>query len=183
MKIFEIGVGNPTICRTANELSNECYLFEANPDIYRQLVEVYGSRPNFHIYNVAIADYDGEIEFLCNGDSSFVDGVKSPASRGNEEYLSSFKKIKIPCQKVCNFENHRPIDIMLLDMEGSEWFVLKHLKGRPKIIVIEMQNEDGTYKNPFFDLILEWMKTNNYLFKGTNKIKEDWFFELNINNS
>jgi len=177
MKIFEIGVGNPSICRTANELNNECYLFEANPYLYKQLIEVYGNRSNFHIYNIAIADYDGEIEFLCNGDSSFIGNVKSPASRGPKEYLDSFEKIKVPCKTISNFENDTPIDVLLLDMEGSEWFVLKHLKDRPKLIVIEMQNNDKTYKNPFYNEILNWMQSNRYLLKGTNQIEEDWFFE------
>lgn len=177
MKIFEIGVGNPSICRTANEFNHQCYLFEANPQIYQQLVQSYGNRSNFHIYNIAIADYDGEIDFLCNGDSSFISDIKSPASRGNNEYLNTFKKIKVPCQKISNFENNEPIDLMLLDMEGSEWYVLKNLKGKPKIIVIEMQNEDKTYKNPFFEEILKWMKENNYILKGKNQIEEDWYFE------
>ena len=66
---------------------------------------------------------------------------------------------------------------MLLDMEGSEWFVLKHLISRPKIVIIEMQNSDETYKNPFFNEILNWFKENNYEFQGTNNIKEDWFFK------
>jgi FkbM family methyltransferase len=177
MKIFEIGVGNPSICRTANEFVNECYLFEANPQIYKQLLQAYGNRPNFHIHNVAIADYDVEIEFSCNGDSSFISDIKSPASYGPKEYLDSFEKIKIPCKKICNFENDESIDVILLDMEGSEWFVLKHLISRPKIVIIEMQNSDETYKNPFFNEILNWFKENNYEFQGTNNIKEDWFFK------
>lgn len=53
MKIFEIGVGNPSICRTANESNNECWLFEANPEIYNQLVASYGNRKNFKIFNCA----------------------------------------------------------------------------------------------------------------------------------
>jgi FkbM family methyltransferase len=177
MKIFEIGVGNPSVCRTANEFVNECYLFEANPKIYKELLQAYGNRPNFHIHNVAIGDYDGEIEFLCNGDSSFISSIKSPASYGSKEYLDSFEKIKIPCKKICNFENDESIDVMLLDMEGSEWFVLKHLKNKPKLIIIEMQNSNKTYKNPFYDEIINWMQENCYLLKGKNQIEEDWFFK------
>lgn len=67
--------------------------------------------------------------------------------------------------------------MLLLDMEGSEYFALKHLISRPNLIVIEMQDAAKKYKNPYFDEILNWFTENKYQFKGTNNIEEDWYFE------
>jgi FkbM family methyltransferase len=177
MNVFEIGVGNPNICRTGHDLSNECWLFEANPHIYQQLVQAYGNRKNFHIHNIAIADYDGEIEFSCNGDSSYISDVRSPASFGSKEYLDTFEKIKVQCKRICNFEKEIKIDILLLDMEGAEYFVLKHLISRPKSIIIEMQSSNRAYINPYYNEILKWLNENKYELKGKNNIEEDWIFE------
>ena len=38
MKIYEIGAGYPVNCKTANDTENECWLFEPNPLIYKDLI-------------------------------------------------------------------------------------------------------------------------------------------------
>jgi hypothetical protein len=60
------------------------------------------------------------------------------------------------------------IDLLSVDVEGSEWFVLKHMTSRPSVISIETHG--SLYRNPFFDQISEWMKANNYvlLYKATS---------------
>src|SRR5262249_53222350 len=52
------------------------------------------------------------------------------------------------------------IDILLVDVEGAEYFVIKHLRSRPKIIVLETHY--GNYRNPYMSEIDHWMATNDY---------------------
>ena len=53
------------------------------------------------------------------------------------------------------------IDILCVDTEGAEWFVLKNLISRPKIITLETHGI--RYTNPYLSEIMQWMKDNNYL--------------------
>jgi len=177
MNIYEIGVGNPSISRTLGNYTDSLYLFEANPLIYAELAKAFSNKKNCRIFNLCICGYDGQIEFCSNGDSSYVHGVASPAEMtGSEEYLKSFKKITVDCKTIKSFEAMAPIDILLLDMEGSEYQVLLDMVSRPREITIEMQNHNKTYINPHFDDILSWMEKNEYILKSKNSNEEDWTF-------
>lgn len=162
MKIYEIGVGNPDICRTKYNNTDECYLFEANPNTYSDLMRCYSSRDNFKIYNCAIGDIDGKINFSVDGDSSYLTDIKSPTVQcAPNEYVESRNIIEVDCFRISNFDNG-DIDLMLLDMEGSEFYVLKHLISRPKTIIIELDNNGRGYINPYYNEIVEWMQNNYY---------------------
>jgi FkbM family methyltransferase len=52
------------------------------------------------------------------------------------------------------------IDLLSIDVEGAEWYVLKHLRSRPRIISLETHAAD--YRNPFLDKIEDWMRANGY---------------------
>ncbi len=53
------------------------------------------------------------------------------------------------------------IDILSLDAEGSEYYVLETMKSRPKLIGIETHYQN--YQNPHLNEILSWFKKNKYL--------------------
>lgn len=52
------------------------------------------------------------------------------------------------------------IDILDLDIEGCEWYVLEKMKSRPKFIIIETIWK--SYTNPFLEQIKAWMAENHY---------------------
>jgi FkbM family methyltransferase len=181
IKVFEIGVGNPDVCRCSKYLGAkdvECHLFEPHPYAYQNLCFAYNFEKNFHIYNYAIAEEEGESELCLLGDSSFIAGSSSPHSQQSD--FDGMKRAKIKCKNIKEFDKG-DIDILLLDMEGHEWFVIKNLISRPKRISVEMEllKEDGNgfkYKNPYYDEIMEWMKVNGY---GLSHIHEcDYYFTL-----
>ena len=47
-----------------------------------------------------------------------------------------------------------------IDTEGSEWFVLKYMISRPKVISIETHG--AAYLNPYLREISQWMEQNDY---------------------
>ena len=53
------------------------------------------------------------------------------------------------------------IDLLSVDTEGSEWFVIKHMTSRPAVISIETHG--GMYVNPYLDKLQQWMDDNNYV--------------------
>lgn len=179
--IFEIGVGNPNICRTLELIDRQnikLNLFEANPSTYNSLKKYLGNRNNVSLYNLAIFDRDGEILFCEDGDSSYVDEVISPTKHNVPRIAATKKKINVPCKNIKNFDNG-DIDVILIDTEGSEWIIIKEMVSRPKLIVIETNNPDdhgnGPYETPNLDLIKQWMKSNNY--KLIHKDLTDSYYE------
>ena len=53
------------------------------------------------------------------------------------------------------------IDLISIDAEGSEWFVIKNMKSRPTVISIETHG--GMYVNPYLGDLLNWMLENDYI--------------------
>ena len=52
------------------------------------------------------------------------------------------------------------IDVLSVDTEGSEWWVIKHLVSRPAVVSVETHG--GAYVNPFLAEIETWMKEQGY---------------------
>jgi hypothetical protein len=51
------------------------------------------------------------------------------------------------------------IDILLVHVEGAEYYVIKHLLSRPKIIVLETHYRN--FVNPYMREIDHWMAGND----------------------
>jgi hypothetical protein len=52
------------------------------------------------------------------------------------------------------------IDLLSIDVEGSEWYVLNTMRSRPTVISLETHGK--TYRNPFLPQIRWWMSRNGY---------------------
>ena len=52
------------------------------------------------------------------------------------------------------------IDLLSVDTEGSEWFVIKHMRSRPAIISLEKHG--AAYVNHYLGEILSWMREHDY---------------------
>jgi FkbM family methyltransferase len=166
--IFEIGVGNPNICRTRHLMGSSnvnLFLFEANPYTFKNIQQAFQNYNNVELYNFAIFDRDGEIIFCEDGDSSYVDEIISPTKHNVPSIAETKTKLTIPCKHIKFFDKGN-IDAILIDTEGCEWKIIKGMISRPKIIVLETNNPDdhgnGSYNTPDLDLIEKWMDENKY---------------------
>lgn len=158
MVVYEIGVGPVELCRSKPYWNNsECVLFEPAIPYYTGIIQQTAKHPNVQVHNIAIYDYDGHCDFIENGQISFIKGLNSPQVQFG---IHGGSNIFCPCAKISKFDKGN-IDLLLLDMEGAEWFALKHLISRPKKIIVETELA-SKYKNPFLEEIQSWMKTNEY---------------------
>jgi FkbM family methyltransferase len=182
MKIYEIGVGEPNVCRTCgykNEdyrnTDNECFLYEPNPETFKRNKDVLSGHSNFHIKNCAVGDKNGKITLCLAGDSSFVSGTHSPEINHRNDYENYCRKVEVDMVDIRDIDNG-DIDILLLDTEGCEYDIIKNLKSRPKKIVVEMQSIGVGYRNPHFDEIVNWMKENGYVHESSDALNEDFTY-------
>lgn len=164
--ICEVGVHKPHDLRFKNFILDEeinFILVEANPRCYDLLKSEY-SFPNVKIFNNAICDFNGKIKLYNRGSdldaSAFIDGLPYSPAIINDNY-NKYEADSIICDGI-TFDkiDTGNIDILTIDIEGAEWFVLKYLKSLPKLICIETHGSN--YINPYMNLILEWMHNNNY---------------------
>lgn len=155
-------------------------LVEANPRLYHCLAKGYPqgafrqtwpqttpppylypavTGSNLQIVHAAVADHNGTIKLYERDASTFVGGVNSPA-RQNDGYSEREKDAyEVPAVTIDRLDDGQ-VDVLLADCEGSEWFCLKGLISRPRLIVLELKG--GGYRNPFRAEIDAWMTENGY---------------------
>lgn len=135
--------GNETLPFVKN---NNCYYIEANPEDYNILKQKSYINNN-NIFNVALSNYCGETSFTISthpGNSS----IKHSENHYNElvnNYKSTFHNITVPCITYQHFIDNvicKPIDFLVLDIEGHETYILETMlslpvEKLPKFICIE----------------------------------------------
>lgn len=100
--------------------------FEPIPSVFAQLQLALGPKPLVQLYNMALADHDGELSFWFDpgsiGNTSAVAGVQT-AIHG----LASPEEIKAPAMRLdqfCLANEIAHIDLLKIDVEGFEPNVL-----------------------------------------------------------
>ena len=176
--VFEVGVGSLSESRCLQffkDSSIECSLFEPNPTHFLEIRNAIGNLPNIRLYNVAISNENAYIKLRNHGSCSWLDNVKSPVVQAtifNKDRLDPKDKkiedIESEIVKAVTFDSVDAgnIDVLFLDAEGSEWFVLEKMISRPWIIHVELfdRTDRGLYYiNPHIDKILKWFIDNNYI--------------------
>jgi len=138
-------------------------LIEPNPKAFEKLEKSLGDYKNVHLLNVAITDQGGQVKMYNRWDdadaSCFVDSEFSPAIV-NDNYVKKDEDSFMVDSISFNEVDDGDIDILSVDTEGHEWFVIKNMKSRPKFIILETHGQN--YINPYMNNITMWMNKNGY---------------------
>lgn len=159
--VCEVGVYLPQTSNILNFIQNGIKATLVEPDKNNiEAIKNYFGKFNITIYPFAIYDYNGTLELIQFGASTFAAPLKSsPALVNEKNNLNDKNKIEVECRRFDEIDDGS-IDLLSIDTEGCEWFVLKFMKSRPKVISIETHGD--AYVNPFINEIRKWMKNNNY---------------------
>ncbi len=138
----------------------KCYAFEADPSLYIKLKKRFRKFPNVHIYNVAVADYDGEIEFNISNNraSSSIGKFSKDWNNHKSGAVKMIDTIKVPCINLCSFlqkQNIDYIDDYISDIQGFDLAALRTLKpyiDQKKIKNITSEVTKNEYRNIYSDL-------------------------------
>jgi FkbM family methyltransferase len=116
---------------------------------------------NIQLFPVAVWDYNGTIKLSKAAASTFVTQLASSPAIINDKYVVDEENtFEVPC-KIFSDIDDGTIDLLSIDIEGCEWYVIKHLKSRPGVISVETHGK--YYINPFINEILKWMQKENYI--------------------
>jgi FkbM family methyltransferase len=181
--IWEIGVGNPDICRTKHYLGSDIQLrlFEVNPKTYEELESRYGSYHNVRIYNYGLYDKNDYIEFLEDGDSTCSAEVAAPTfvlgtPKMGSEWVAAKPRVRMFVRDMAEVDPG-DIDVALIDTEGCEYKIISRMTSRPRFMSVESHNE--WYRTPNYEKLLDWLKENNYKLIHTD-VTDSWYLRGDI---
>ena len=161
--VCEVGVWHP---RTSNikyyiEKNIKSLLIEPDPESIALIKKEWGQRKNLTLKTVACTDFVGTIDLHKAGSSSFISSAKNSPAMVNDSFdIKKNISTKVDAKKFSS-EDPGDIDLISIDIEGSEWFVIKHMLSRPDVISIETHG--GYYINPHIEDIKQWMDKYNYV--------------------
>jgi len=162
-KVCEVGVYLPETSNIIDFILTDVktILVEPYPPAIEAIKEYFkDNNRNITLHKVAIYDREGELELSNAEASTFVSELPSSPALVNDKYIpDNSKKIKVKCVKFSSIDDG-DIDLLSIDTEGSEWYVLQTMKSRPLVLSIETHGK--FYVNPFMNKIKEWTETNNY---------------------
>lgn len=164
LTVWEVGVGpNPAESHAAPFISDDCYttLVEPIPTFWSAAAAHYS--PSALVLPFAIIP-DGPpslVDMVDTDDGrSYLRGISSPILQNGREHDIHWTT-RVPGVPF-SYIDPSDIDILLLDMEGAEWYAISTMVSRPHLIFLEWEHTD-IYKNPFQSDILAWMKEHHYV--------------------
>jgi|ERR1035437_4686400 FkbM family methyltransferase len=136
-------------------------LVEPDPKNILAINKFFKKNNNITLHSIAIFDYNGVIELSQREASTFVSSLESSPALVNDNYVNNnADNFEVECKTFDSIDDGS-IDLLSIDTEGCEWYVIKNMISRPKIISIETHGK--AYINPFIKEITGWMKMNDYV--------------------
>lgn len=155
---------------------------EADPDYVIKIKDFFRNYQNTTVIEAAVFDFNGTIELCKRASSTFISQLVSSPAIVNDKY--SIKKEDIFEAKSILFSevDNGNYDLISIDIEGAEWYVLKHMKSSPTVISIETHGK--YYTNPHMQDIQNWMDNNDYVLwykdKSDSVYVKNGIFNVNI---
>lgn len=160
--VCEVGVYVPTVSNVGDFIKDgiPATLVEADPDIAVE-IESYFSGYDIRVHPFAMWDFNGTLQLSKAAASTFVSAlVSSPALENDGFQIKEETIFDVPCKRFSEIDTGN-FDLLSIDIEGSEWYVLKYMISRPNVISVETHGK--FYVNPFIKEIVQWMQDNEYV--------------------
>ena len=159
--VCEVGVYIPETSNIIDFIKEgiRATLVEADPDVAKQVKAAFGPY-NAQVHAVAAWDTNGTLKLSRAASSTFATELPTSPALENDRYrISEATTFEVPCVQFSTLDDGT-IDLLSIDIEGGEWYVLKHLRSRPRVLSIETHGK--YYTNPFIAEITAWLTANKY---------------------
>lgn len=159
----EVGVWHPDTSNVYRYIQDglKTTLIEPDPESIKLIKAAFGDKPNVSLHEVALCDFNGHVDLYKRQSSTFVSLLpSSPAMVNDSADLQQTEKFTAVATLFSEIDDGT-IDLISIDTEGSEWFVIKNMVSRPTVISIETHG--GIYINPYMKELSDWMRENNYI--------------------
>jgi hypothetical protein len=152
--IMECAVGHWSLLQRFEGLADKTVLIEPDPKMAKAARERYRWA---EVIEVAVHDGYGIANLRRLGGQSYIKGVGwCPAFSSKTPALKTAGKVAVATVPFTALDDGK-IDVLNLDSEGCEWYVLKRMVSRPVLIQIELYKRNKYYKQ-----ICEWLVGEGY---------------------
>lgn len=171
--IFDVGASRGDVTQTYANLfpKAEIFAFEPFPEAANAFKERFDKIPAIHLHNLAISDKSGIATFHVNKSvdtSSLLASQKLGASSDKSCETVTTVQVKTEnIETICSELNIAHIDILKMDVQGSELAILKGAKntlghGKISIIYSEVYFKPQYVGQPLFYDIATFLKSYGY---------------------
>jgi FkbM family methyltransferase len=160
--ICEVGVFLPEESNILRFIKDDIatILVEADPNFVIQMKEYFKEQSNITFVEAAVYDENGTVELCRKASSTFISTLdKSPALINDGYQVVEEDKFTAKSIKFSEIDDGH-LDLLSVDIEGAEWYVIKHMVSRPAVICLETHGK--YYVNSKITQISRWMADNNY---------------------
>lgn len=167
--VCEVGVNEPDKCSFAwcDEIKGiSVLLVEPLPWCAENLRQAF---PNATVIEAACGPEKGTTRLFDRGEGSWIEQVPEGSAPDEHRNHSNMKRQEFEARfiretKVVRFADIDPgdIDILCVDIEGAEWFVIQQMISRPRLVRVETHFSHSGYENPHLKEIKERMADRGY---------------------
>jgi FkbM family methyltransferase len=160
--VCEVGVYLPETSNIIDFIyeGKDTILVEPNPPAIEAINTFFKDYKNIRLFPFAIYSHNGKLVLSNAEASTFVSELPASPALINDKYqINEQKNVEVECRIFSEIDEGN-IDLLSIDTEGCEWFVLQTMKSRPKVISVETHGK--FYVNPFINEIKNWVKEYGY---------------------
>jgi FkbM family methyltransferase len=161
--IAEVGVYYPETANLYDFIMDgvRATLVEPDPNSITRIKAYFKDKPNVTLHEVAIYERSGKITLAQLEASTFVSELEySPAIVNDNVTRNAHDVIEVEA-KTFDEVDDGSIDLLSVDIEGSEWFVIQNLVSKPAVISLETHG--AMYTNPKLQQLDAWLTANDYI--------------------
>lgn len=134
---------------------------EPNPSSFEITKKYFKDMDNVIIHPVAVFDKSGSVELVQRKASTYLKILDASPAIVNDEYTADENDTFTVDAVTFDTIDDGSIDLLSIDIEGGEWFVIKHMVSRP--LVLSIETHGAMYTNPYLDEIRQWISENEYI--------------------
>ncbi|MDC3178711.1 FkbM family methyltransferase [Pelagibacteraceae bacterium] len=166
------------------------YCYEPNISCYNYMLKRFKKNSKIKIFNVAVSNFSGKTFLYFHNKSTNISEFNERSSLKKEkDGLDINKKIEVNCINIKEIlEKHNQIDLIKIDIEGSEYEVMPEIiknKDKIKMVLCETHGNPDGKKIPSVDgskLVVKnkiWIKDYTKLISKLKELNlyENWFYE------
>lgn len=164
-KLLIVGAHIGTLAIPFASMAKSVVAVEANPQTFKLLrynLAINGTK-NCKAFNFAANDEPGELEFLSNTDNS-GGSKRKPIIADDMYYYDNPEQITVPAFRLDDVFKAQKFDVILMDIEGSEYFALKGMRrilSSSKVLIVEflphhLRNVGGISVETFLEALMEF---------------------------